>query len=96
MWKGQALIQEGYRLCAQERWADALRLGEELMALEPGNGEAFYHPACYYSKAGRREDALRALRRAVRLDSTLAPRAKLDPDFRPLWDDDAFLRVVGP
>ena len=60
--------------------ADAMRAalarGEEPMVL--------YNLACYESLAGRHDDALAHLRRAVELDRSYRALADEDPDFEPL------------
>jgi uncharacterized Ntn-hydrolase superfamily protein len=94
MWKGWALIDEGYRLCDAGAYDRAIAVGLESVALDPESGEPHYHLACYYSRAGRAEDALSELGRAAALDGSLKARAKADPDFKPLVDTPAFRAVV--
>jgi uncharacterized Ntn-hydrolase superfamily protein len=96
MWKEWALILEGYRLCEAGDWESAFAVGRRAVTMNPDKGEPHYHLACYYSKAGKREEALEELERAVELDKTLAPRAKKDSDFKPLFEDAEFLRVTSP
>ena len=95
MWKESALILEGYRLCEEEEWQRAFEVGREAVSLSPEDGEPRYHLACYYSKAGMREEALKYLSEAVELDESLGPRARLDPDFEPLYEDTDFLTITG-
>ena len=95
MWKGQALINEGYRLCDEGAWDRAFERGREAIAMDPDEGEPHYHLACYFSKAGRRDEALAELGIAVSMDPTLAPRATEDPDFEPLRSDAGFIAIVG-
>jgi uncharacterized Ntn-hydrolase superfamily protein len=95
MWKGEALIYEGYRLTEEEKWEKAFDVGLRAVAMDPDKGEPRYHLGCYYSKAGMREEALSELRKAVELEPDLAPRAKLDPDFEPLYEDEEFLEITG-
>ena len=95
MWKEWALILEGYRLCEEGEWERAYAVGREAIALTPANGEPYYHLACYFSKAGLRDEALENLRAAVDRDETLGPRARLDTDFEPLYEDPVFLEMTG-
>ncbi len=95
MWKERALVLEGYRLCEEENWEGAFEVGRAAVELNPELGEPYYHLACYYSKAGMRDDALRELGTAVGLDESLGPRARLDTDFEPLYEDPAFLNITG-
>lgn len=94
MWKGEALIYEGYRLCDEGAWEEAFARGREAIAMAPGSGEPHYHLACYLSRAGQHESALAELARAVALDPTLKSRAPEDPDFKPLLADPAFLAIT--
>lgn len=95
MWKEWALILEGYRLCEADDWEGAFEVGRAAVDLNPLLGEPHYHLACYYSKAGMTDEALRELGTAVELDEPLGPRARLDTDFEPLYDDPAFLEITG-
>ena len=95
LWKEHALINEGYRLCEEGEWERAFAVGRDAVALTPDAGEPYYHLACYLSKAGMREEALKELETAVGFDPALGPRAKLDPDFEPLYEDPEFLRITG-
>jgi uncharacterized Ntn-hydrolase superfamily protein len=94
MWKGEALIYEGYRLCDEALWEEAFTRGREAVAMAPDRGEPRYHLACYYSRAGRWEMALAELADAVALDPSLKPRASEDPDFEPLRADPRFLAIT--
>ena len=96
MWQVQALIQEGYTLAEKKLWDQAFAAGEEAIRLSPDDGEPYYDLACYYSKAGRKADALARLSDALKRDPALATRAKSDTDFEPLWKDPDFLKLVGP
>jgi tetratricopeptide (TPR) repeat protein len=95
LWQGQALILEGYTLAEKKEWDRAFAIGAAAIRVHPDEGEPYYHLACYYSKAGRKADALARLTEAVSRDSTLAPRARTDTDFEPLWKDADFIKVVG-
>jgi uncharacterized Ntn-hydrolase superfamily protein len=95
IWKWSALVNEGYTLCEKERWDDAFAVAEEIVETAPENGESYYHPACFYSKAGRAERALELLRNAVDRDPALARRAAQDPDFAPLYADETFVRLTS-
>lgn len=55
----------------------------------------YYNTACFESQAGRIDDALLHLRRAVELLPALAALAREDEDFEPLRDHPEFTRIVG-
>jgi tetratricopeptide (TPR) repeat protein len=95
LWKPNALILEGYTACEAGDFERAFKIGSEAVRIDSSSGESQYHLACYYSKAGRSEDALKWLAEAVRLDPRLGPRASTDSDFTPLRDDARFMTLTG-
>jgi hypothetical protein len=44
--------------------------------------------------AGEKDEALRALSRAIELDAGIRERAKTNEGFESLWDDEHFKRMV--
>ena len=60
----------------------------------PDDPVLLYDLACYESMAGRGEDALGHLRRAVELDGSLRELARGDSDFASLRDDPGFQSLV--
>lgn len=95
LWKPNALIRQGYTACEAGSYELAFQLGQEALALDPASGQSQYHLACYYSKAGRKDDALKYLGEAVARDAKLATTAKSDTDFTPLRTDPRFVKIVG-
>jgi uncharacterized Ntn-hydrolase superfamily protein len=53
-----------------------------------------YNRACYASLAGRRDEALDALRRTLELDPGQLELARADTDLAPLRDDPEFVRLT--
>jgi tetratricopeptide (TPR) repeat protein len=96
-----------YQVLDWERGARALRHWEskdweaaiaelgELHDQDPENAIIAYNLACAESLAGRREDALAHLRRAVELDDSFAASAAEDDDFAAIKDDPEFSAVAG-
>ncbi|MBN1423263.1 DUF1028 domain-containing protein [Candidatus Fermentibacteria bacterium] len=95
IWKVQALITEGYVRAEAGDTEGAISLGHRAVMADSVSGEPHYHVACYFSKAGRREEALGSLAQAIRRDSTLARRAPEDPDFAPLRADPRFIAMTS-
>jgi uncharacterized Ntn-hydrolase superfamily protein len=105
-------IEELRRLLGiRERWDAALETYAHYEAKEydtaiehtdralerwPEDSLLLYNRACYSSLAGRRDEALDALRRAIEQDASLAEGARADSDFAPLADDDEFVRLTAP
>lgn len=82
VWEAQrrahAFFERGDHAGAADSLHGALAQGEEPMLL--------YNLACYESLAGRRDDALAHLRRAIELDESYRALAADDPDFDPVRD----------
>ena len=90
IWKEEALITKGYRLLDENNYEEAIAVGRKAVAQYPGNAECRYHLACYLSRGGMLDEAMRELGKAVAENAKLGPRAKLDPDFEPLWSRPGF------
>ncbi|MCK4512674.1 DUF1028 domain-containing protein [bacterium] len=90
IWKEVALITEGYRLLDEGDHDKAIALGRRAVEQYPESAECRYHLACYLSRGGMHDEAMRELEKAVAGDAELGPRAKLDPDFEPLKNDPGF------
>jgi len=90
----------GYRSLARVRKARAYLMLSETDSLfaeasgalkdSPFSPEAWYLLACYYSRAGDRDNALRALENAIDLDNSLRKKARADEAFSAIADDPLF------
>jgi tetratricopeptide (TPR) repeat protein len=68
---------------------------QALLAEDPPYGAVYYNTACFESRAGRTEDALAHLRRAVELSPSLAESARADDDLAALREQAGFAEIVG-
>jgi tetratricopeptide (TPR) repeat protein len=68
---------------------------QELLIGDPPYSGVYYNTACFESQAGRIDDALIHLKRAVELLPALADLAREDEDFEPLRDRPEFAQIVG-
>jgi hypothetical protein len=68
---------------------------QALIADDPPYGVVYYNTACFEARAGRTEDALAHLRRAVELSPSLAGLARSDEDLASLHDDPTFAEIVS-
>jgi len=75
-----------------QRAAEVLAEGLALHPLAPG---LHYNLACLHAVAGRREDALACLRRAIELGAEAAEWARSDQDLASLREDPEFQALVG-
>jgi hypothetical protein len=82
------LFESGEYELGAER-AQALLIGD------PPYSGVYYNTACFESQAGRIDDAIIHLKRAVELLPALADLAREDEDFEPLRDLPEFAQIVG-
>jgi quercetin dioxygenase-like cupin family protein len=68
---------------------------QAIIADDPPYGAVYYNTACFESRAGRTDDALAHLRRAVELAPSLSELARDDEDFAALREHAAFAEIVG-
>ncbi|MCJ7746923.1 MAG: tetratricopeptide repeat protein [Desulfobacterales bacterium] len=62
--------------------------------LKPNNPMILYNTACAYSKMKNKDGALTFLSKAIISDSKYRNIAKTDEDFKWLWKDTEFLRLI--
>jgi uncharacterized Ntn-hydrolase superfamily protein len=80
----------GWTLFTQKRYGEALPPMERTAALAPENGEVLYDLAVIRLAAGKEQDALQALEKAVTLNSKLKKQAMEDDDLAALRGNAAF------
>ena len=81
-------------LYEQGRYDEAVAVLESVLAKHP-DARVLYNLACMESLAGRGDDALEHIRRAVELRPALAEQARADDDFAPIRDDARFESAVA-
>jgi tetratricopeptide (TPR) repeat protein len=77
------------------RYDEALKAYEKEIELKPEDADAWFHKACAYSLKGDKENALKHLSKVIDLDAKYKEKAKSDDDFKNLWNDEDFKRVVS-
>jgi tetratricopeptide (TPR) repeat protein len=75
------------------QWEKGLKIDERLARLCPDNSLVFYNLACSYSLLKQVEEALGALRQAVKLGYSDARWLTKDPDLDNLRRDDRFEKI---
>jgi uncharacterized Ntn-hydrolase superfamily protein len=84
----------GWTLFTQKKFAEALPYQERAAVLAPDNPEVFYDLAVIRLAAGKKADALNALRKALELNPKLKKQATEDKDLDALRDDPAFQSLL--
>ena len=77
------------------RYAEAADRGRELVEENPGNAQLAYNVACCAGLAGRTEEALGLLRRAIAIVDDLRGLAAGDPDFEAIRAEPGFAELTG-
>jgi tetratricopeptide (TPR) repeat protein len=83
-----------HALYAAGDYTEAADRGRELVEEYPGYPIVYYNLACCESLAGRKEEALEHLGRAIELYEQFRVSAQGDSDFEPIRDDPAFAELV--
>jgi hypothetical protein len=76
------------------RYGEAADKGRELIDLRPDQPDLFYNTACCESLAGRVDDALEHLRRAIDMWEGCRGLARADSDFDAIRDQPEFQELV--
>jgi hypothetical protein len=74
---------------------EAADRGREILEAHPDDPQLLYNLACCESRAGRTDDALEHLGRAVELAEVCRELAARDPDFEAIRSDPGFAAIVG-
>jgi tetratricopeptide (TPR) repeat protein len=77
------------------KYAEASDRGRELIEQNPAYAALFYNVACCESLAGRTDDAIEHLARAIELSERFRGFAVGDSDFDPIREQPAFKELVA-
>jgi uncharacterized Ntn-hydrolase superfamily protein len=95
LWERWHVALASYELYEAGDYAAAIEATDGALQRFGDDALLLYNRACYASLAGRRDESLDALRRALELDASMLEMARTDGDFAPLADDPEFLRLTG-
>jgi serine/threonine protein kinase/Flp pilus assembly protein TadD len=90
----RALYMGAISLCRLGRTQEGLDWGNQALALDPEDAGVLYNIACLYSVAGRSEQALDLLERAVQNGFGHREWIEHDPDFVTLRDQPRFRALI--
>ncbi len=91
----RAWNNRGVALGKLGRYEEALEAHDKAIELKPDDARAWYNKACAYYLKGDKENALKNLSKAIALDAKYKEDAKSDDDFKNLWDNEDFKRIVS-
>jgi len=90
-----SLNQKGIVFILLGRLEEALETFDKIIEIKPDFATAWYNKACVYSLKGNKNNALKNLSKAIELDARWKNGAKKDKDFKTLWDDEDFKKIVS-
>lgn len=76
-------------------YAEAADRARELLEASPDDARLLYNVACCESLAGRTDDAIEYLQRAIELAEQIRELAGGDSDFDPIRAEPRFRELVG-
>jgi len=73
---------------------EAIEKYKKALELKPDYVDALYNIASVYSLQKKKVEALENLKKAIELDPAYKDKAKTDEDFKNLWEDEDFKKLV--
>jgi uncharacterized Ntn-hydrolase superfamily protein len=95
IWERWHVALASYELYEAGDYEGALTATDQALERFGDDALLLYNRACYACLAGRRDEALDALRRGLGLDPSMVEMARADNDFASLADDAEFRRLTG-
>jgi tetratricopeptide (TPR) repeat protein len=89
-----ALINKGKSLFLLGKTEDALNIYDKVLGTNPEDKDALYDRACIYCRKGEIKEALDDLKSAIEEDQKWKEIAKNDEDFRKLYENELFKKLV--
>jgi tetratricopeptide (TPR) repeat protein len=89
-WNNKAVIFNSLGL-----YDKAIKACDKAIGFRPDNGFPWYNKACSYSLKNDKSNALKCLSKAISLDPESKIFAKEDKEFRNLWDDPDFKKIIS-
>jgi tetratricopeptide (TPR) repeat protein len=84
---------EALRFWRTQEWDKAIEALSAQLDERPDSAGTLYNLACAEARAGRRDDALYHVRRAIEVDGRFAEHAQTDPDLDSVRGDERFPQV---
>jgi uncharacterized Ntn-hydrolase superfamily protein len=85
---------EAWTLFTEKRYAEALPYMERTVILAPENPEVLYDLAVIRLSADKKDAAIEALKKAIKLNPNLKKQAIGDNDLKNLHDDPEFIKLI--
>jgi tetratricopeptide (TPR) repeat protein len=89
-----AWYNKGVALSDLKRYDEEIECYDKALTINPKYANAWFNKACIYASKDDKSNALKNLSRAIELDNKYKEDAKKDEDFRNLWNDEDFKKIV--
>ena len=89
-----ALSNRGTVLGKLGRYNEAIEIYDNAIELKPDFAISWFERARIYSLMGNKQNAISDLEKAIEHYAILKDSAKIDEDFKNLWDDEDFKKLV--
>jgi tetratricopeptide (TPR) repeat protein len=84
---------KGLAYYKMNNYAKAIECCTKALDANPGDGLVWYNYACYLTLAGKVDDGMEALKRAIEIDISHAKKAVRDTDFENARAEEGFMRI---
>ena len=91
----EAWSNKGVALGKLSKLDEAIKCFDKAIKIDPNYDKAWYNKACVYALKGDKENTFKNLSKAIELDAKSKEDAKKDRDFKSLWNDKDFKRIVS-
>ena len=86
-YKGEVMYETG-------RYDEAKYCFEKALSIDPQNAEAFYNIAILFVKVNKKDDAIKYLERAIKINNNYKNCAIKQKEFMDMLDSDNFTRII--
>ncbi len=93
--EGATLEAQGEKEKANTCYEKAQNVLEKGLVHLPDNSSLHFNMACYYSRRGQQDLAIKELKKSIELDPKQKEMAVIDKDFKPLRDTKEFKEVIA-
>ena len=91
----KAWNNKGVALGKLSKLDEAIKCYDKAIKINPKFAGAWYNKACVYALKDDKENTFKNLSKAIELDAKSKEDAKKDRDFKSLWNDKDFKRIVS-
>lgn len=91
----EAWNNKGISLGKLGQYEEALKAINRAIEIKPDYAGGLFNKACVYSMQGDKKNALENLSKVINLDNKYKELSKKDEDFKNLWEDEDFKKIIS-